>query len=621
MNEGEELVGRHDDDDAEDDQHGERAGNAENFGLRGSGDEHLKAGSEKSAEDVHENDGGKESRHHQRRTDDDGKEKKIASFAVLTGSAVSVGQRMGAQPERGRDQGFHNEDDPAHHGRNPADEGNGGQVVGQRQPVQQKGKKNGEQGKGDILVQIRNGLAYEGQLLAHGVRHIHDAERRGQPPCRTDEVVPHIGNRHDGVLAGELFNGNGQNVCGDQLIQRGPQPVGQLVKGPAFIRHGRRGRDVRDSPSAGIGGLDIVCHTFLRGFIVLQAVRPGIQFGDGILVRAVGDAGVHGLADFLIDPCYGPVGRTGDEPAVLGGVFLEVCELALKLSLSGIALQFGKNGRIDLICGTVQRAGVNGGRRRFRVGKLLRHRRKSGDGRSHGIDLAPAQSIAFIHTGHLNGTRVAVEKELVFSPGAEPVAFVVPFSARRDVHAATLVQVILERQRFQSAVGNGRIVRDVLVRCLYGDLTGVFHKVVGPQFPDEIAEVDGKADAGQNGHLEETQPLEDRSQSAHGPHKTQGHPQGAETLAEGYAFMRRSGHGQSHDPQEQRGNDGQRHQIEGAENLEHQFRSLRASKTGSPGIPPLSEEGVENLLAGIRGQKNFRGGREFRGHGVSPFLH
>lgn len=63
MDEGEELVGRHDDDDAEDDQHGERAGNAENFGLRGSGDEHLKAGSEKSAEDVHENDGGKESRH------------------------------------------------------------------------------------------------------------------------------------------------------------------------------------------------------------------------------------------------------------------------------------------------------------------------------------------------------------------------------------------------------------------------------------------------------------------------------------------------------------------------------------------------------------------------------
>ena len=181
MDEGEELVGRHDDDDAEDDQHGERAGNAENFGLRGSGDEHLKAGSEKSAEDVHENDGGKESRHHQRRTDDDGKEKKIASFAVLTGSAVSVGQRMGAQPERGRDQGFHNEDDPAHHGRNPANEGNGGQVVGQRQPVQQKGKKNGEQGKGDILVQTRNGLAYERQLLAHGVRHIHDAERRGQP--------------------------------------------------------------------------------------------------------------------------------------------------------------------------------------------------------------------------------------------------------------------------------------------------------------------------------------------------------------------------------------------------------------------------------------------------------
>ena len=145
----------------------------------------------------------------------------------------------------------------------------------------------------------------------------------------------------------------------------------------------------------------------------------------------------------------------------------------------------------------------------------------------------------------------------------------------------------------------------------------MFHEVVGPQFPDEIAEADGKADAGQNGHLEEPQPLEDRSQSAHGPNKTQGHPQGAETLTEGYAFMRRSGHGQSHAPQEQRENDGKRHQIEGAENLEHQLRSLRASKTCSPGIPP---PGVENLLAGIRGQKNFRGAGSSEAMASPPFF-
>ena len=94
----------------------------------------------------------------------------------------------------------------------------------------------------------------------------------------------------------------------------------------------------------------------------------------------------------------------------------------------------------------------------------------------------------------------------------------------------------MEGRRFQSAAGHGRIVRDVLVRCRCGDLAGVFHKVVGPQCPDDMAEVDGKADAGQNGHLEETLPLEYRSQ-------TPMPPQNAGASAGSWSVCRRDGRG------------------------------------------------------------------------------
>lgn len=65
-------------------------------------------------------------------------------------------------------------------------------------------------------------------------------------------------------------------------------------------------------------------------------------------------------------------------------------------------------------------------------------------------------------------------------------------------------------------------VADFQTGFLYGDLTGVFHKVVDPQFPDEIAEVDGKADVGQNGHLEETQPLKIGARAPMAPTKRRG---------------------------------------------------------------------------------------------------
>ena len=84
---------------------------------------------------------------------------------------------MGTEPERSRDQGFHHQNDPAHERRNPADERNGGQIIGQRQPVEQERQKDREQGEADVLVQIGNGLAHKGERLAHRVRHVHNAER------------------------------------------------------------------------------------------------------------------------------------------------------------------------------------------------------------------------------------------------------------------------------------------------------------------------------------------------------------------------------------------------------------------------------------------------------------
>ena len=113
VNQGKELVGRHDDHNAEDDEHGERAGDADDFGLHGSTDKHLKARAEHPAYHVHEDDGGEESADHERRTDEDSEQEEIAPFSVLARSAVPFGQGMGAEPERGRDQSFHHQNNPA----------------------------------------------------------------------------------------------------------------------------------------------------------------------------------------------------------------------------------------------------------------------------------------------------------------------------------------------------------------------------------------------------------------------------------------------------------------------------------------------------------------------------
>ena len=60
MDEAEKLVGRHDDHDAEDDQHGECTGDADDFCLHGSADKYLETRAEQSAHHVHEYDGGEE---------------------------------------------------------------------------------------------------------------------------------------------------------------------------------------------------------------------------------------------------------------------------------------------------------------------------------------------------------------------------------------------------------------------------------------------------------------------------------------------------------------------------------------------------------------------------------
>ena len=132
--------------------------------------------------------------------------------------------------------------------------------------------------------------------------HVHHAERRGQSPGRADEVIPHIGHGHNGIAGGQFFNGYGQDISGHKLIQRGPQPVADFVESPAFVRDGRCGRGVGNASPAGVGGLDIVGHALLCRFIVAQAVHQGMEFRYRVLVRTVGDAGVHGFPDFLIDP-------------------------------------------------------------------------------------------------------------------------------------------------------------------------------------------------------------------------------------------------------------------------------------------------------------------------------
>ncbi len=134
----------------------------------------------------------------------------------------------------------------------------------------------------------------------------------------------------------------------------------------------------------------------------------------------------------------------------------------------------------------------------------------------------------------------------------------------------------------------------------------MLHKIVRTQLPDIVAEVDGKADAGQNRHLKEGQSLEDGSQCPHCAHKTQGHPQGTVSFAERRSLVRCSGHGNGQNPDEQRRHHSQRHQIEGAEKLQHQFRRLRTTETRAPGVPALAEKGVQNMLAGIGLEQDFR---------------
>ncbi len=134
-----------------------------------------------------------------------------------------------------------------------------------------------------------------------------------------------------------------------------------------------------------------------------------------------------------------------------------------------------------------------------------------GNRRAHGVDLAPAQSVALVHTGNRDASRVAVENEPVLAAGAEPVAAVCPFPTRRDVQAASFVQVVLQRQRFQSAVADGRVVGDVLIWSLYSELAAMLHKIVCTQLPDVVAEIDAETDTGQNRHLEEGQALENGS--------------------------------------------------------------------------------------------------------------
>ena len=185
------------------------------------------------------------------------------------------------------------------------------------------------------------------------------------------------------------------------------------------------------------------------------------------------------------------------------GVFLEILEFGFELSLLRVALYIGQNGLVDRGGRIVQRAGINGGCGRVGIGKLLRQGRKRGNRRAHGIDLASAQSVALIHAGNRDASRVAVEKEFVLPASAEPVAAVFPFPARRDVQAAPFVQVVLQRQRFQSAVAYGRVVGDVLIRSLHGELAAMLHKIVRTQLPDVVAEVDGKPYTGQNCHLKQ----------------------------------------------------------------------------------------------------------------------
>ena len=69
--------------------------------------------------------------------------------------------------------------------------------------------------------------------------------------------------------------------------------------------------------------------------------------------------------------------------------------------------------------------------------------------------------------------------------------------------------------------------------------------------------------------------------------------------------MRRACHSHCQHPDKQRGNDRQRHNVEGAEQLQHEFRRLRTAKALAPGVPTLTKQGVQKLFTGVTFEQHF----------------
>jgi len=130
-------------------------------------------------------------------------------------------------------------------------------------------------------------------------------------------------------------------------------------------------------------------------------------------------------------------------------------QLAFELALLGIALQRRKDGRVYAVGSRVQSQRVNGVSRSIRIGKLASHRRERRHRRAHGIDLAPAQRVRFVHAFHHDGAVVAIEAKTILPARPDPVAAVLPLPTRADAQAPAFVQIVLQGQRFQRAVGNG----------------------------------------------------------------------------------------------------------------------------------------------------------------------
>ena len=114
----------------------------------------------------------------------------------------------------------------------------------------------------------------------------------------------------------------------------------------------------------------------------------------------------------------------------------------------------------------MQRQRVNGISGRIGVGKLTCHRGQRRNGRAHSIDFAPAQRVRLVHALHHDGAGVAVERKTVFAARPNPVTAVVPLATGGDAQPPAFVEVILQSQRFQRTVGNGRVMGDVLIWSL-----------------------------------------------------------------------------------------------------------------------------------------------------------